>query len=605
METSEREIQDRIWSNEQPRKIIGALDFCVKGVLHKETFFGKILKTPSSDEGDKIDIEELNEEARKLQEQDFSEKPIFETLPLLGELENREILTQKVVGKSDSYLTELIDKLDNFSWVKTGIKKYLDQTEHCPFCQQEIEDDLKVELKKIIDETFAEKEDEIQSIYKQYDLRTQQIEKLAKQYQLYEGFSNYKEVSTNADLLKERTESNLYKLNKKVENASLLIDLEPTTPLIQKLNTIVEEQNSENRSFNSRITSKKAYEEDINGRFWKALRQKYDERIKQFQHQKALQEKKLKDKKAEKRSLREKIQEEENVIRINRQKNTTVQKSIDYINAQLRYVGFEGFFIKKVDSKSYKLERPDDKSESLFHSLSEGEKTIITFLYFIQQCLGAELEDESPDLSKRIVVIDDPISSLSFPLVFDIAHALKSNFFNSETDFAQIFILTHHLYFYHELVERNGIHGDHKSYYRVTKNKYSRVLPLNKNEIKNSYQSYWYILRDIRDGNTTSFALPNTMRNILEHYFSFIGGDKNSWKDALSRLTELNEENQSYKTLNRYLNRESHSDPINLTDTNEFEVDKFIKCFRAVFDELDHLDHYKKMMDDVEPVHGN
>jgi len=596
LDSSEIEIQDSIWENEQPRKIVGPLEFCVKGALHKETFFEKISDKTFSVEDEKIAIEDLEEEAIKLEEQDITEKPIFETLPLLKDLEDLEILSQKIIGKNDSYLSDLIDNLDNFSWVKKGIENYLERTDDCPFCQQRIEDDRKKDIKVIIDDTFTEKEEEIKSIYENYALKKKRIEELIKKYQINKGFGKREGVNADANLLKERLNTNLYRLEKKIEDISQPINLEPTSVLIEKINDYVLEQNIQNSSFNSRITNKRDYEDDISKRFWIRLHQKYEDQITQFERDKALQIKKLKDKKEEKKLLQEKIKEAEKVIRANRQKNSTVQKSIDYINTQLRYVGFEGFFIDKVDSKTYKLERPENESKNLFHSLSEGEKTIITFLYFIQQCLGAKEEDESPDLNKRIVVIDDPISSLSFPLVYDVAHLIKSKFLNSDSDFAQVFILTHHLYFYHELVERNEIDGEFKSYYRVTKNKQSQILPLKKDEIKNSYQSYWYTLKDIKAGNTTSFVLPNTMRNILEHYFSFVGGDKYSWKRAIEQVSIKSEENQSFNTLMRYLNRESHSDPINLTDTNEFDVDKFILSFKAIFEELGHIDHYKKMM---------
>ena len=70
--------------------------------------------------------------------------------------------------------------------------------------------------------------------------------------------------------------------------------------------------------------------------------------------------------------------------------------------------------------------------------MSEGEKTIISFLYFLELCKGKESKDEA--IAEKIVVIDDPISSLSHIYIFNIAHLIRKTFFTDE--YKQIFILT-------------------------------------------------------------------------------------------------------------------------------------------------------------------
>ncbi|WP_261641142.1 AAA family ATPase [Erwinia mallotivora] len=60
----------------------------------------------------------------------------------------------------------------------------------------------------------------------------------------------------------------------------------------------------------------------------------------------------------------------------------------------------------------------------VFGSLSEGEKTLIAFLYFLETCTGRKSRDDN-DQRKRLIVIDDPISSLSQNYVFEIAPRLQ------------------------------------------------------------------------------------------------------------------------------------------------------------------------------------
>lgn len=49
--------------------------------------------------------------------------------------------------------------------------------------------------------------------------------------------------------------------------------------------------------------------------------------------------------------------------------------------------------------------------------------------------------------------------------------------------------------------------------------------------------------------------------------------------------------------------RASHSDPLNLTDMQEVDPQKFIQYLKLLFENTDQKEHYIKMMD--EPVAAN
>nr|WP_235595441.1 AAA family ATPase [Leptospira interrogans] len=93
----------------------------------------------------------------------------------------------------------------------------------------------------------------------------------------------------------------------------------------------------------------------------------------------------------------------------------------------------------------YRLTR-SEYSDKTFQSLSEGEKMIISFLYFIELCKGKI--STTSIVTKKIIIIDDPISSLSHIYVFNIGQLIKKYFTNPNSDYEQIFILTHSLYFF-------------------------------------------------------------------------------------------------------------------------------------------------------------
>lgn len=76
-------------------------------------------------------------------------------------------------------------------------------------------------------------------------------------------------------------------------------------------------------------------------------------------------------------------------------------------------------------------------------NLSEGEKSLISFCYFI-----AHMADElnGPDADKLVIYIDDPISSLDSSHIFFMYSLIETTFIKP-TNFGQLFISTHNLEF--------------------------------------------------------------------------------------------------------------------------------------------------------------
>lgn len=76
-------------------------------------------------------------------------------------------------------------------------------------------------------------------------------------------------------------------------------------------------------------------------------------------------------------------------------------------------------------------------------NLSEGEKSLISFCYFIAQMAD---EVKGPDANKLVVYIDDPISSLDSSHIF-FMYSLIESVFIKPTNFGQLFVSTHNLEF--------------------------------------------------------------------------------------------------------------------------------------------------------------
>ena len=238
-----------------------------------------------------------------------------------------------------------------------------------------------------------------------------------------------------------------------------------------------------------------------------------------------------------------------------------------------------------------------EETEVKFKTLSEGERTIISVLYFIETCKG--LINRGATRKKRIVVIDDPVSSLSTQYLFSLGRIISGTFypevkFDQETEqfkitpkIEQLFILTHSLYFMYEMTEmKKDQRHAYQKLFRISKSANgSQIAEMHYEHIQSDYHSYWMAVKD----RTNPVLWANSMRNIIEYFFGFV--EKKDLNAVFQKLTETR-----YQAFNRFINRESHSFGQNIYDFKEFDYDIFFEAFKKVFDESGYQAHFKKMM---------
>ena len=283
--------------------------------------------------------------------------------------------------------------------------------------------------------------------------------------------------------------------------------------------------------------------------------------------------------------VEEKIRSKNIEILTTQKETVNIDQAIAHINAALSDLAIDDFFIQKYSDNLYQIVRATEGS-SAFTTLSEGERMIITFLYFCELCNGRLNAEDTND--EKIVVIDDPISSLSHIYIFNVGRLIKSLFLRSAL-VKQVFILTHSLYFFYELTDTDHERRDkEQSLFRLSKSKTgSTVRPMKYDEIQNDYQSYWEIVNDV---NQHPALIANCMRNIIEHFFNFVR------KTDLNNVFQLPAlQNNKHQAFYRYINRESHSLGQNIFDIKEFDYESFKEGLRLVFVETGYGDHYRQM----------
>ncbi|WP_421197076.1 AAA family ATPase, partial [Aeromonas jandaei] len=268
------------------------------------------------------------------------------------------------------------------------------------------------------------------------------------------------------------------------------------------------------------------------------------------------------------------------------QKSTiNIDDAITNINQGLIDIGITDFSIEKYEQDLYRIVRTDS-NHKIFSSLSEGEKMIISFLYFRELFRGKQSATEGK--LKKIAIIDDPVSSLSHIFVYNIGQLIKNDFFNSK-EVEQVFVLTHSLYFFYELADANHTRRNmNQNLFRLSKNAHGSLInQMTYEEIQNDYQSYWSV---INDDKQPPALIANCMRNIIEYFFNFVQ------KSDLSNVMQKPElKNVRFQSFLRYINRESHSLGQNIFDFKEFNYSDFKEGLRLIFEHTGYPEHYNKM----------
>lgn len=267
----------------------------------------------------------------------------------------------------------------------------------------------------------------------------------------------------------------------------------------------------------------------------------------------------------------------------------------DTINALLNSFGFTSFSIDIVDEKGhYKICRSNGDDAS--RSLSEGEKTFITFLYFYSLIKGAQAS--SGITQPRVVAFDDPISSLDSDILYIVSSLIKGIFDeirNNKGYIRQVFILTHNVYFhkeisYHPKRPRDNVLAE-ETFWMVKKQAdTSYIERCDSNPIRSAYELLW---EEVKKPNLSSITLQNTLRRILENYFTMWGGMS---KDNICELFQ-GRDKLICQSLFSWVNDGSHSIHDDLyINHGERTNEVYLRIFKDIFTKSKQIGHYELMI---------
>ena len=569
------------------------LEFCLDGLKgNKDTLFKYIISLEKPEGELNYSVDDLKKEAQQLQGEAQSRELLSKILVNVGDIGQSELLSKVIVGNKNSSVASLIETLGNSDWVNTGIKYvHIDGEKGvCPFCQQKtITQNFLNQINAYFDESYNRDKSQIEQMISRYDA---EIKKATDFFNAIKDDSflekNKAEIESLSANLISVLEHNLNTLKEKAKTPSIQVSLQPINEIIESINSIIENVNNEITLYNQRISDIKGSKSKIRNSFWCLMRKEYNSVIELYAANEKAYEQSVKNAEKELQTKTFEINTNTALIEANRKKTVNIDEAVENIKNGLIDIGITDFTIEKYSEEEalYRLKR-EDLDEDVFKTLSEGEKMVISFLYFIELCKGESTAEKASN--KKLVVIDDPISSLSHIYVFNIGRLIHNEFLRTKK-YDQLFILTHSLYFFYELTNTN--HTERKEtqkLFRICKNTESSYFEDMKYEdIQNDYQAYWNIIKDKKQPPA---LIANCMRNVMEYFFNFV--EKQDFAQVFQR-PELQE--NRYMAFNRYMNRESHSKGQNIFDIKEFNYDSFREAFKKVFETEGYIDHYNKMI---------
>lgn len=547
----------------------------------------------------RFSLPRVQEELRSFQGDFPSEDSYTEALRRLGDAAPETVdcrslspsdIAEKLVGLSEFLadtptrvaITDLEGNARVQSWVENGLTLH-NGLARCHFCDNEISEERRAALSDHFDESWLQIRSRAKSMLDVVCREQLEIEEwlteLPPAIRLVPSLQNkYSQI-----LNKIRTDANsrlniLGSLESAIEVKAADPSETPTAPRWSALSTAVSTTALE-EIIGEHNNQARRHEELAAERMSTILNHLIGSQCKKFQRL----EKQAKELESDGAANRELALQVGNRLFEVRQAQFTTKDMADTLTRDLARVYGKGHLSVAVtnDGKSFSCRRGDKPGTDL----SEGERTTLSLLYFLRK-----LEDEQGldcDPSQRIVVIDDPSSSLDREALFATHQLLNDTL----SKFGQYIVLTHDFSLLRLFLKsQNNAWG--KSMKRATQDadelRYPKVsfLEMYASTVSgqrrsklgklprlllNSTSEYAYLFSTVMGGVAGSsdhdhlFLLPNAARRVLEVFASYKAPHHSDFLPALASMVN-EQEGEPFRDVYDFCNRYSHGEGTEIVD---------------------------------------
>lgn len=593
-------FKNKCWSQKQKHdaKLQGAFEGYRNNA---EKFKGKVLQESASNGATLLTLADLEKKAETV----FGQAPVTEQTVAPVDMtrflshESNPILKKRVIGKDDVDIAAMIRKLGNSDWVRQGRTFYEVNDGLCPFCQQTTEASFAKSLNEYFDEVFladSKAIDELATNYATDAARLQQ--QLASIITSPSRFLDIERLKTEKELFDSKIALNNQRLAEKKKEASQVVGLESLSNVADTVTALLHSANTAIDRHNKTVANLAQERSTLTAQVWKFVLEEIKTDLSTYKTAHGDLEKAIASMNSQITSAEDDKKKKAAEIRELEKQTTSVQPTIDAINGLLSSFGFQSFKLAKAaNGTSYKLVRSDGSDAKA--TLSEGEKNFVIFLYFYHLLKGSD--SESGMTADRVVVFDDPVSSLDSDILFIVGSLIKAlieEVRDGVGHIKQVFVLTHNVYFHREITfnpnRSNDKAKNEETFWVVRKSgQMSKLVRHPANPIKTSYELLW---SEVRKPDRSTMTIQNTLRRILENYFKILGGvDPNeicAMFDGKEKLV--------CKSLFSWVNAGSHHALDDLyVSIDDAAVDVYLQVFREIFKKSMHFAHYQMMMGDA------
>jgi len=562
----------------------------------KQKFKEKIIAEFISNKQPLVSYAELESKANQILNSAAVKAPEVKefVLPAFKTIEEDTIFQTRIIGKDDVDIAKMILKLNNSDWVRQGINYFKANDHYCPFCQQTTTESFRKQLDEYFDESYTQQIQILKTASDKYNLECETLLNTIDNYiELNNQFIDLDALIGLKNLISSKHKKNLLTLEKKSKEPTIKIELDSVIGHNTKIKDLIEKSIFKTQEHNKLINNIVAERRLLISNIWAFIINELKLDNTTYATEKDAISKatkgistKITTTEGEIRTLKLDIQNSESKI-------TSVKPTIDAINKTLSGFGFTNFSLAVAKTPGcYKVIR--ENGHDAKNTLSEGEKTFITFLYFYHLTNGSFETDKIS--TTKVLVIDDPISSLDSSVLFIVSNLVRkliSDCRESKSNIKQVFVLTHNVYFHKEVTfPKRGASNKGESFWIIRRIGNSSAIENYKdNPVQTSYDLLWQEIRDRSKIN--KLTVFNTLRRILEYYFKILGKIKD---DELLDNFE-GEEKVISNSLLSWINDGSHSinDDIFIT-TDDETVEKYLKVFKRIFEVEKQIEHYNMML---------
>lgn len=530
-------------------------------------------------------------------------------------------LVEKEVGKSDK-IQELVNNAMLNKWVQEG--KALHEHDHtrCAFCDNPIKDTRWQALEQHFDEESKQLESDLDDIKQKISDEKTTIGSivLAEDAKFYTSFHTklattrkgltdaVKSYTDDLDILLKQVDKRLGAILVKLNFQDVTTEYK-ISEVLQKYNDEIVTKANEytNGIAQSKAAAQKELRLDTVSEFVKTIDYSAKQtKIGELETAKSEAQNTVAGIAAKIKEKLDAITEKERQLD---DKSAGAGKVNKYLN---HFFGHKYLSLEPVDNGSdlsddgnkevrFEIQRNGNKA----YHLSEGEKSLIAFCYFI-----ARLEETGTNGSKPVIWIDDPISSLDQNHIYFIYSLMKSKVVDADIS-SQLFISTHNLDFLRYIKNTDAFKKERETvgttFFIVERKDEESLIKLMPIYMKKYVTEFTYLFEQIYtcgslvritdDNHKDFYGFANNARKFLEMYLFYkYPGEKH--ENAIEDFFDGDE--VSKNLILRLDHDNSHSDGAMEKTMMPYDINEALKVAQKILEVLRRDDRqYKSLLNSI------